>query len=124
MCALTHHGLSLQELANQDADGSEQTFALLTPILNGGATAAAGSQFSYFDGSTTHTLTYAGTPVEIPVAYLDTVQFKAPENVSGSFEIQVQAKTVDTDPDTGAVSTAVSGSASLGCRMLPAGYPY
>ncbi len=99
--------------ANQDADGSEQTFALLTPVLNGGSTPANGSQFSYFDGSATITLTHTGTPVEIPMAYLDTVQFKAPENVSGSFEIQVQAKTVDTDPDTGATVSAVSGSATL-----------
>ncbi len=99
--------------ANQDADGSEQTFALLTPVLNGGASSANGSQFSYFDGAVTHTLTYNGTAVQVPVAYLDTVQFKAAENISGSFEIQVQAKTVDTDPDTSASVTAVSGSATL-----------
>jgi hypothetical protein len=40
--------------ANQDADGSEQTFALLTPVLNGGSTPANGSQFSYFDRQRHH----------------------------------------------------------------------
>ena len=50
--------------ANQDADGSEQTFALLTPVLSGGS--AIGSQFRYTDGSGVHVLTYNGTAVEIP----------------------------------------------------------
>ena len=97
--------------ANQDADGSEQTFALLTPVLSGGS--AIGSQFRYTDGSGTHVLTYNGTAIEIPMAYLDTVEFKAAANIAGSFEIGVQARTVDTDPDTGVSVSAVSGSAAL-----------
>ena len=67
--------------ANQDADGSEQTFALLTPVLGGGS--AIGSQFRYTDGSGAHVLTYNGTAVEIPMAYLNTVEFKAAANVAG-----------------------------------------
>ncbi len=94
---------------NQDAD--EETYALLRPILNGQP--GTGSQFRHFDGSATQTLTYTGEVVEIPVQYLDTVEFKAAENVSGKFEIGVQAKTVDTDPDTGDKDTAISGNATL-----------
>ncbi|MFA5622011.1 MAG: VCBS domain-containing protein [Thermovirgaceae bacterium] len=94
-----------------DVGGTEKTFALLTPVLDGGS--ANGSRFSYFDGTETHTLTYNGTAVEIPMEYLDTVQFMAPEHVSGRFEIKVEAKTIDTDPDTGATDTAESGSATL-----------
>lgn len=94
--------------SNQDPD--EQTFAQLTPqgsLVNG-------SQFRYTDSaSVVHTLTFVGTPVEIPMAYLDTVEFKAAENVAGTFQILVEAKTVDTDPDTGAQNTAVSGKAYL-----------
>ena len=97
--------------ANQDADGSEQTFALLTPVLSGGS--AIGSQFRYTDGSGVHVLTYNGTAVEIPMAYLNTVQFMAAPNVAGAFTIGVQARTVDTDSDTGASVSAVSGSATL-----------
>ncbi len=98
--------------SNQDPD--EQTYALLTPKLNGGDTSAIGSQFKYFNGTSWVTLTYNGSaPVEIPVEYLDTVEFKAAPNVKGSFEIEVQAKTVDTDPDTGDKVSAVSGSATL-----------
>ncbi|NLI09123.1 MAG: tandem-95 repeat protein, partial [Thermotogaceae bacterium] len=95
--------------SNQDTD--EETYALLTPLLN--ELPGIGSQFRYFDGSATQTLTYTGEAVEIPVDYLDTVEFKAPENVSGKFEIGVQAKTVDTDPDTGDKDTAISGNATL-----------
>ncbi len=96
--------------SNQDSD--EQTFALLTPVLSGGS--ATGSQFRYTDaGGTVHTLTYVGSPVAVPVAHLGSVEFRPAENVAGTFEIRVQARTVDTDPDTGATVTADSGSAVL-----------
>ena len=97
--------------SNQDAD--EKTFALLTPVLGGGVS-AIGSQFMYIDaGGATVTLTYNGIPLQIPMGSLDSVQFKAPPNVAGSFEINVQAMTIDTDPNTGATVTATSGSATL-----------
>jgi hypothetical protein len=48
---------------NQDADGSERTFALLTPVLSGGL--AIGSQFQYTLGGVTTTLTYTGTALQI-----------------------------------------------------------
>lgn len=113
--SLNQDGFDLKDgWANQDGidvGGTEQTFALLTPVLDGGS--ANGSQFRYFDGTTTQTLTYNGTAVQIPIEYLDTVEFRAPGNVSGYFEIQIQARTIDTDPDTGATDTAISGSATL-----------
>jgi VCBS repeat-containing protein len=96
---------------NQDADGSERTFALVTPVLSGGS--AIGSQFQYTLGGVTTTLTYTGTALQIPMEALSTVQFKAAPNIAGSFEIQVQALTIDTDPNTGASVQAISGSATL-----------
>lgn len=44
---------------------------------------------------------------------LDTVQFKAAANISGMFEIQVQALTIDTDLDTGATVQVISGLSTL-----------
>ena len=96
---------------NQDADGSERTFALVTPVLSGGS--AIGSQFQYTLGGVTTTLTYTGTPLQIPMDALGTVLFKAAPNVAGSFEIQVQALTIDTDPNGGAPVQAISGTATL-----------
>lgn len=70
---------------NPDTDGSEKTYALLTPILvNGPVAGVAGSQFSYIDGNgTEHVLTYTGQAVRIPMEFLDTLKFKAPENSKG-----------------------------------------
>jgi T1SS-143 domain-containing protein len=98
-------------------DGDEQTYARLTPELvagDGGSNSAIGSQFRYVnDEGDWVTATYTGAPIDIPLAYLDTLQFMAPANLSGSFQINVQTFTVDTDPDTGAQVEAVSGSAVL-----------
>jgi VCBS repeat-containing protein len=109
--ALKRDGFDLKAgWTNQDSD--EQTFALLTPVLSGGS--ALGSLFSYVDGGgVTHTLTYTGTPLQIPMSALDTVQFKAVDNLSGTFQIDVQVLTIDTDPDTGLSVQAISGHASL-----------
>ena len=95
--------------SNQDAD--EKTFALLTPVLSGGS--AIGSQFQYTVGGVTTMLTYTGSALQIPMGALDTVQFKAAPNVAGSFQIQVQALTIDTDPNTGISVQAISGTATL-----------
>lgn len=99
--------------------GTEATYALLTPILVQGDSEAKesveGAQFSYIDADGKEViLTYNGKdPVQIPMEFLDTVKFKAPPHVSGEFQIGVQAKTVDTDPDTGATVEAISGNATL-----------
>ncbi|MEL0630481.1 DUF5801 repeats-in-toxin domain-containing protein [Psychromonas aquatilis] len=95
---------------NQDADGSEATFALFTPISANGE--ADGAQFRYTtdNGATWVTQTYTGTAIEVPIDYLDTLEFKASKNFSGTFEIQVQAYTVDTDPETGIQSEWTSST--------------
>ncbi|MGQ7289720.1 DUF5801 repeats-in-toxin domain-containing protein [Vreelandella venusta] len=101
--------------ANQDADGSEQTFALLTPErVSGQGNSAIGSSFRYSTdgGATWVEQTYNGSPIEVPVEYLDTLEFRAAPNQKGEFRIRVEAKTVDTD-DEGKTDTAVSGEAIL-----------
>ena len=85
-------------------DTSEKTFALLTPGLiagDGSNTDAIGSSFRYStDGGTTWvTQVYGGDPIEVPVEYLNTLQFKAAPDFSGSFSIAVQAVTRDYDED-------------------------
>ncbi|MDD2653025.1 MAG: VCBS domain-containing protein, partial [Sulfurimonas sp.] len=97
--------------SNEDTD--EETYAILDPTLSGGAESIIGSQFKYNDGTDDIIITYNGTPVEIPMAYLDTVEFMPAPNVSGRFDISVQAKTIDTDPETGTTVTSTSGSATL-----------
>ena len=108
---------------------SEDTFALLTPYsrvdANGVHNAQAaestaedkaldGSVFTYFDGTITHTLPFAGEPVKIPMQYLDTVTFTGPKDWSGIVKMQVQAGTVDYDEDTNAATDmAISGEAWL-----------
>ncbi len=111
----TEDGNSLESYwSNQDSDGSEETFAVLVPVLNGGADSANGSMFQYTDSSgTVTTLTYNGTPLEIPMEYLDSVQFQAPLNIAGTFEITMQALTIDTDPDTGVTNESTTGSVTL-----------
>jgi VCBS repeat-containing protein len=97
---------------NQDADGSEQTFALLTPVLSG--VSAIGSQFKYIDGGGNEViLTFTGSALQIPMNSLNSVSFMAPTNVAGTFEIKVQALTIDTDPNGGAPAQAISGLATL-----------
>ncbi|WP_417618719.1 hypothetical protein [Oceanisphaera sp.] len=94
----------------RNEDASEKTYARLTPEQVGFAhqsqQGAIGAQFRYStNGDTTEgggdwkTLTYTGTPVDIPMEYLDTLQFKAPPNYAGEFKIKVEAKTVDYDAD-------------------------
>jgi T1SS-143 domain-containing protein len=102
--------------SNEDSDGSEQTFALLTPQLvegDGSQTDANGSQFRYDNGSGWITQTYGGEAIEVPVEYLDTLQFLAPPDFSGKFDIKVEALTRDTDPDDGSVNEQISGESTL-----------
>src|SRR5690606_31477393 len=69
--------------------------------------------FQWNDGTKWVVETYVGSPIDVPIEYLDTLQFMAPPNFSGMFEIKVEAYTVDTDEDGGTTSTAVSGEAVL-----------
>lgn len=101
---------------NQDL--YELTYAHLTPELVSGDSYATviGSQFKWTVSGVDYTATYTGTPIDVPVSALSTLQFLAPENVSGTFKIKVEAYTVDYDDDnegTGTPATAVSGEAWL-----------
>lgn len=101
--------------------GTEETFALLTPMLVAGVAGetAAGSKFRYIqqnaDGSTKEViLVYNGhDAIQVPVEYLDQLEFMGPPNVAGTFDIRIQAKTIDTDADGGERDEAVSGQAWL-----------
>lgn len=110
-----------KDAANGGVDGSthgsEETFALFTPTLtagDGGQVNALGSQFQWHNGSEWITETYVGGPIEVPIEFLDTLQFKGPENFSGMFDIKVQVKTVDYDEDDVSITDeAISGEAWL-----------
>jgi len=105
--------------------GSEETFALLTPNLiagDGSQADATGSEFQWGpvvgpDGARQFSEVFGGDPIEVPIEYLNTLEFKAAPHFSGMFEIKVQAKTVDYDEDyPGDESRAdvqVSGDATL-----------
>ncbi|WP_417588863.1 VCBS domain-containing protein [Pararhodobacter oceanensis] len=101
--------------SNQDT--GEQTFARLTPELmygDGSQADAIGSVFHWDDGTELQQVVYDGTPVDIPIEFLDTVQFRAAENFSGQFRIGVQAHTIDPDDDgSGATVEATSGQSYL-----------
>ena len=101
-------------------DNSEETFALFTPKDSEGND-LLGSQFRYDDGTPEgRILTYTGSPVEVPVQYLDSLEFMPPANFAEEgIEIVVNAKTVDTDPDDGSKSEQISGEVVLTIDYLP-----
>ncbi|MFN4156230.1 MAG: VCBS domain-containing protein [Paracoccaceae bacterium] len=102
--------------SNEDTDGTETTFARLTPELvsgDGVGASAIGSRFQWVEGGVTQTAIYTGSAIDVPVSAVNTLQFMAAPNFSGEFRINVQAYTVDRDPDTGVEVSAVSGSATL-----------
>ncbi|MBV5289639.1 MAG: hypothetical protein J0648_07390 [Pelodictyon phaeoclathratiforme] len=86
---------------NEDADGSERTYALFTPtyLVGGVLTDMIEAEFQYTDGSGVHTEIFKGTPIAVEMPYLHTVSFKAKPGYSGAVTIDVQAKTVDHGPD-------------------------
>ncbi|RNA65156.1 hypothetical protein CR163_007930 [Prosthecochloris sp. ZM_2] len=103
---------------NEDSDGSEITYALLTP-LDGSGNPLIGAQFS-LDGSTVYA-TYSGSPVQVPVDDLDDLQFRPPANYAADgIQIKVEAKTVDTDPDDSSTNTQISGEVYLTLNVGPA----
>ncbi|NWN91628.1 cadherin-like domain-containing protein [Marinobacter adhaerens] len=97
--------------SNQDA--SEDTYAVLTPSLfegDGTVVSAVGAKFQWDGGSAT----YTGDPIEVPIGALDSLEFKATKDFAGTFEINVQAKTVDVNADDpNHTAEAISGEATL-----------
>ncbi len=108
--ALNSDGFNLKEgWTNEDTD--EETFALLSPeVYDGTWKTAKGATFTWDGGSASFN---GSDPIKIPVDKLGSVKFQAPPNASGSFQIKVEALTVDTDPDTGSTVEAISGEAWL-----------
>ena len=121
--ALNQAGFDLSAgWANQDADeigvANDNTYARLEPVVTVGDTSDAnGAQFRWTDsGGAVQTATYAGTPIDIPVSALATVEFLPAPDFSGQMEIIVTAYTEDFDDDnegTGTPDTAESGMAVL-----------
>jgi hypothetical protein len=101
--------------ANQDTDGSEQTFALFTPIIGISSQGTAnGSSIRYHDGVDWVVQTFSGTAIEVPMEFLNTVEFRGAPFQAAVYSIEVQARTVDTNPDDAAdVAEAISGLATL-----------
>lgn len=102
--ANTNGGKNLEAgWSNEDAD--EFIFAALTPKFADGYQLQSGdtldgSLFRYHNGNDWITQEYKGTAVWVPYMYLDTLQFKPAPDVSGEFEIEMQAVTVDYDDDS------------------------
>jgi len=102
-------------------DSSEKTYALFTPQDSSGID-LTDSWFKYNDGSADQIRMYSGTPIEVPVEFLDTLEFKPPEHVAAdNIKIIVNAKTVDTDQDPGGtVNTQITGKVVLTLDIVPA----
>ncbi|MGE3591664.1 MAG: beta strand repeat-containing protein, partial [Arcobacter sp.] len=100
---------------------SEETFAHLTFTVseNGTYVEISGADYKYYNGSSYITVTDTGSGVDIPVAYLDTLEVLAPSQLSGDIRIEVQAKTVDYDEDTNAQVTSLSGLSYLTFTVDP-----
>lgn len=112
------------------AEGSEKTYARLTPELtdgSGNAVNAKGSEFQWgpvdAEGNHQFSAVYGDEPIDVPMEYLDTLKFKATPHFSGEFKIKVEAKTVDFDEDfpgdESKANTQISGEAWLTNSVLP-----
>ncbi|MEE9905990.1 MAG: cadherin-like domain-containing protein [Chlorobium sp.] len=101
-------------------DNSEKTYALFTPEDSSG-NELIGSRFRYNDGSSDQIRMYSGTPIEVPIEFLDTLEFKPPAHFAeDDIRIIVNAKTVDTDQDPGGtVNTRITGEVVLTLDVTP-----
>lgn len=99
--------------SNEDST-SEFTYAALTPVLTSASTGDSvnGTTFRYHDGSDWNEIVFNGEAVWVPLEYLNTLQIKAPENVSGTLTVTMQAATVDYDDDTAKPATQPDGPIS------------
>ena len=84
---------------DNDAATGELTFAVLTPSLVPEGESLVGTQFRYKVGGEWTVQTYTGEPVWVPSAALDSLQVKAPPDVSGELTVTMRAGTVDHDDD-------------------------
>ncbi|WP_156815774.1 Ig-like domain-containing protein [Thioalkalivibrio sp. ALJ24] len=89
---------------------SETTYAQLTPnLVKGQGENADGVRFRWEEDGETREVAYNGTPVDVPVEFLDTLEMRAGAFQAGEFEVEVRAKTVDPgEEDDDTESEAVS----------------
>ena len=112
----------------KNEDSNEETYARLTPeLIPGDGQAGMNANGSIFRYSTNNITSdeggvwveqvFVGTPIDIPLEYLHTLQFKAKEDFAGKFKIKVQAYTLDYDDDfpgdKSKAKTNTSGEATL-----------
>ena len=116
---LNSDGFSLaDDWSNEDSD--EAVFAMITIAINNSNALALGSELRFINASgQSQTLTYDGSPIEIPLASLASLEYKAPNNIAGNVSLHIQGKTVDQDIDSSASSSDISGSANLNFSVDP-----
>jgi len=82
-----------------------------------------GTVFKYNDGTNDifKTVTNSSTGVDIPLEYIDTLQFKPAANISGTQQINMIVKTTDIDDDNSAIisSQEISDSDILNLDISP-----
>ena len=86
--------------------GSETTTIVFTNLLGLDAgrdvISLDNAVVKYNDGSSDIELTFSATgEVEVPIAYLDTIQIKPPKDYAGTFTVDTFVRTQDSDEDTG-----------------------
>ncbi|NOR58011.1 MAG: hypothetical protein GQ474_05760, partial [Sulfurimonas sp.] len=98
---------------------SEYTYAKLTA---GDSTNLVGAKFIYTDSlgvEHTKVVTSNVAGVNISVEFLDSLVFIAPAGSNGTFNIKMEAYTIDHDEDDGATKTQTSGQAILTLEVDP-----
>ncbi|MCV6621785.1 MAG: hypothetical protein OIF51_08535, partial [Cellvibrionaceae bacterium] len=116
---LNSDGFALaDDWSNEDSD--EAVFAMITIAINNSNALALGSELRFINASgQSQTITYDGSPIEIPLASLASLEYKAPNNIAGNVSLHIQGKTVDQDIDSSASSSDISGSANLNFSVDP-----
>ena len=121
--ALNQGGFDFQTPWNNE-DADENTFARIVPeITVGDVGDAIGSQFRWYDGVSLQTATYVGTGIDVPIAFLSTVEFLPSPDFAGQVQFRVTTFTQDFDDDTegaGTPSEAETGEAVIsGLVIVP-----
>jgi len=107
-----------------DSEDTYATLTLMTDTSAGfnstGETAVTDGQIRYStDGGTTWITSSTENSIDVPVEYLDTIEFMGGDQFSGDLKIKIEAKTVDSDEDSSATDTVTSGEAYLRFTVDP-----
>ncbi|MFV8422167.1 cadherin-like domain-containing protein [Vibrio parahaemolyticus] len=105
---------------------SELTYAHLTLLSDtsgnyddAGESVYAGGVYRYFDGTDYVVVNNSASGVDIPIEYLDSLEFIGPDQFAGDLKIKIEAKTVDYDEDGGSTNTQISGESYLRFTIDP-----